>query len=374
MDTRIRIIAEAITKDAENSLKRLADLEKDLQEETTKAGDATKKQETQLDTLNQTATKSNNTFSNLGKTMLALFAVDKLIDYSKQLVSLMGDTDKYRTALKNVSDTNAEYEKSITFLTTISSKYGQNVNELTKSYTAFIASSKSSNLPLEERQRIYASIIKAGSALKLSNDDVDGSLRAISQMFSKSKVSAEELSQQLGERLPGSLGALAKGMKMSEKDLLKMIENGDVLAKDVLPILATEFEKMYGDKAQSNLKTIGGAWNVFVNNFIEGLQDFNKSSLFIETISGWILSAANSLKVFIGWIRDAFTIGTQYNTVLNKWYDYYEVLSDAIIKIVSAGWDLIKSIASITSNILGAGDASLTFKKVIDYLIIGVKT
>ncbi len=373
MDTRIRIIAEAITKDAENSLKRLADLEKELQDETIKAGDATKKQETHLNTLNDTASKSNNTFSNLGKTMLALFAVDKLIDYSKQLVTLMGDTDKYRIALQNVSASQKEYEKSIAFLSKLSSDYGQNVNLLTQSYTSFIASSKSSNLSLEARQKIYESIIKAGSSLKLSNEGIEGSLRAVSQMFSKGNVSAEELRGQLGERLPGAFGIMAKSMGVSEKQLNKMLEQGEVLAKDVLPKFAEELEKLYGDKAQSNLKTIGGAWNVFVNNFIEGLQDFNKSSLFIETISGWILSAANSLKVFIGWIKEAFTIGTQYNTVLNKWYDYYEVIYDAISKIVVAGWDLIKSLGQIIANIVGAGDATLTFRKVVDYMIVGIK-
>jgi len=379
-DVRIRIIADAITKDAENNLKRLANLESELMAETNNANEAQKKQNATIDQTSKelskvesTGGKTTSMFSNMGKTLLAVFAVDKIIDYSKQLVTLMGDTDKYRVALMNVSETNKDYEKSIAFLSKLSNDYGQNVNLLTQSYTSFIASSKSSNLSLDARQKIYESIIKAGSALKLSNDGISGSLTAVSQMFSKGNVSAEELRGQLGERLPGAFGIMAKSMGVSEKQLNKMLEQGDVLAKDVLPKFAEELEKMYGDKAQSNLKTIGGAWNVFVNNFIEGLQDFNKSSSFIETISEWILSAANSLKVFIGWIKEAFTIGTQYNTVLNKWYDYYEVIYTAISNIVGAGWDLIKSLGQIIANIVGAGDATLTFKKVVDYAIVGIK-
>jgi len=427
-DVRIRIIADAITKDAANALSSLVQLEQDLKRETDALNEAQKRntnttvggtnqqigivknlqneiqrltklrdeandttsitsynrqlslQEAELKKLtttrqrdNDEVKKSDSMFSSLGKTLLAVFAVDKIIDYSKQLVTLMGDTDKYRVALMNVSETNKDYEKSIAFLSKLSSDYGQNVNLLTQSYTSFIASSKSSNISLEGRQKIYESIIKAGSALKLSNEGISGSLTAVSQMFSKGNVSAEELRGQLGERLPGAFGIMAKSMGVSEKQLNKMLEQGDVLAKDVLPKFAEELEKLYGDKAQSNLKTIGGAWNVFVNNFIEGLQDFNKSSLFIETISGWILSAANSLKVFIGWIKEAFTIGTQYNTVLNKMYDYFEIVYDAISKVVVAGWDLIKSLGQIISNIVGAGDATLTFKKVIDYMITGIK-
>ena len=381
MDARIRIIAEAITKDAENNLKRLADLENQLVNETNNANEAQKKQNStisqtskELSNVETQGGKTNSMFSSLGKTLLAVFAVDKIIDYSKQLITLMGDTDKYRIALMNVSTSQKEYEKSLTFISKLSNDYGQNVNLLTQSYTSFIASSKSSNLTLDQRQKIYESIIKSGSALKLSNDGIEGSLRAVSQMFSKGNVSAEELRGQLGERLPGAFGIMAKAIGVTEPQLNKMLENGEVMAKDVLPKFAEELEKLYGDKAQSNLKTIGGAWNVFVNNFIEGLQDFNKSSLFIETISVWILSAANSLKIFIGWIKEAFTIGTKYNEVLNKWFDYYEVLYTAISNIVGAGWDLIKSLGQIISNILGAGDATLTFKKIVDYMVIAIKT
>ena len=373
MDTRIRIIAEAITKDAENNLKRLADLERELQGETTKASDAAKKQETNLNSLNDTGAKTNTMFRNIGATMIGLFAIDKIIDYSKQLITLMGDTDKYRIALMNVSTSQKEYEKSIEFISKLSKDYGQNVNILTQAYTNFIASSNSTNLSLKQRQDIYASIIKAGSALKLSNDSIEGSLRAVSQMFSKGNIQAEELRGQLGERLPGSFGIMAKALGVNEKQLNKMLEQGEVLAEDALPKFAKALEEVYGDKAQSNLKTIGGAWNVFVNNFIEGLQDFNKSSLFIETISTWILAAANGFKNFIGVIKEAFTIGTEYNTVLNTMFDYYEIVWGAIKNVGGALWDLIKTLGQVIFNITGAGNASKFLQYWVDVVSYAIK-
>lgn len=373
MDTRIRIIAEAITKDAENNLKRLADLERELQGETTKASDAAKKQETNLNSLNDTGSKTNTMFRNIGATMIGLFAVDKIIDYTKQMIGLMAETDKLRIALSNVVKNNKDYENSLKFLTDLSQKYGQNVNILTQAYTNFIASSNSTNLSLKQRQDIYASIIKAGSALKLSNDSIEGSLRAVSQMFSKGNVSAEELRGQLGERLPGAFGIMAKALGVNEKQLNKMLEQGQVLAEDALPKFAKALEEVYGDKAQSNLKTIGGAWNVFVNNFIEGLQDFNKSSLFIETISKWILSAANGFKNFIDVIKEAFTIGTQYNNVLNTMFDYYEIVWGAIKNVGGALWDLIETLADVIFNITGAGNASKFLQYWVDVVSYAIK-
>ncbi|MBK9511255.1 MAG: hypothetical protein IPO04_18280 [Cytophagaceae bacterium] len=70
-------------------------------------------------------------FRNIGATMIGLFAVDKIIDYTKQMIGLMAETDKLRIALSNVVKNNKDYENSLKFLTDLSQKYGQNVNILT---------------------------------------------------------------------------------------------------------------------------------------------------------------------------------------------------------------------------------------------------
>lgn len=134
MDTRIRIIAEAITKDAENSLKRLADLEKDLIDETDKAGQATKKQETHLNSLNDTASKSNTMFANLGKTMIGLFAVDKILQYSMEVFNLTAKFEQYNTTLKNMFQSQDVATKAMTMIKNEAAKTNWSVDQLTDSF------------------------------------------------------------------------------------------------------------------------------------------------------------------------------------------------------------------------------------------------
>ena len=64
----------------------------------------------------------------------------------------------------------------------------------------------------ENTRKIFVSLSEAGTALGLSNEDLNGSLYAISQMMSKGKVQAEELRGQLGERLPGAFNMAAEAL------------------------------------------------------------------------------------------------------------------------------------------------------------------
>lgn len=202
-------------------------------------------------------------------------------------------------ALKNVMGTQERYNQSFAFLSELSRNYGQDLTVLVDTYKGFIASSESSNLSLEARNKIYQSVIKSGSSLALSNDQIQGSLLAISQMFSKGTVSAEELRGQLGERLPGAFVIMAKSMGVSEQQLGKMMQKGEVMAKDVLPKFAEELEKTFGANASKNLETIGGAWNVLQTEIALYINEANKGGAITKQIAGAISFLAKNIDTIV---------------------------------------------------------------------------
>jgi len=79
----------------------------------------------------------------------------------------------------------------------------------------------------------------AGSA-----DDVKSAITAMVQIYSKGKVSAEELSGQLGERFPGAVTKFAKANDISTQSLQKALKDGtvglDMLSK-FIESLGTEY-------------------------------------------------------------------------------------------------------------------------------------
>ena len=89
---------------------------------------------------------------------------------------------------------------------------------------------------------------KAIKATKGSAEDVRGGLTALVQMFSKGKISAEELSGQLGERFPAAVTAFAEANGISTQELQKMLKNGEVGLDKLVNFLQFAVKK-YSDGA-----------------------------------------------------------------------------------------------------------------------------
>jgi tape measure domain-containing protein len=74
---------------------------------------------------------------------------------------------------------------------------------------------------VSDAELVFKNVTSAIKATGGSAEDVDGAITAMVQVFSKGKVSAEEISGQLGERLPGAVTKFAKANNMTLPELQK---------------------------------------------------------------------------------------------------------------------------------------------------------
>jgi tape measure domain-containing protein len=280
-----------------------------------------------------------------------------VFDGIKWLFDTQVNLDSLNLALKNVSGSAVEYGENLEFLQRISKSYGQDILVLMDTYKGFIASTQSSNLSLFERKRIYESVIKAGSALALSNDNIKGSLLAISQMFSKGTVSAEELRQQLGERLPGAFGIMADSMGVTEAELGKLMKEGKVLADEVMPAFATELEIAFGSKANARLRTIGGAFNVLKTEVISYFDNVQKGTSFNENLARVLLLISRNIKPIISFLGTLLQIWISYNAVIKVSLLYNDLMSSSFVKGIKNGKGFAGVLDSIKNSALGLGNA-----------------
>lgn len=257
-----------------------------------------------------------------------------VFDGIRALIDTQVKLDSLNLALKNVSGSTKEYQANFAFLRTIANKYGQDLIGLIDSYKNFISASESSNLSLEQRKMIYESVIKAGSALALSNDNVKGSLLAISQMFSKGTVSAEELRQQLAERLPGAFKMMADSMGVSETELNKLMKDGKVLADEVLPRFAIVLERSTGKNAEERLKTLGGAWNVLKNNITLYFDEAQKNVSVNKTLAYVLLNTGKSIGVLIDNVRQLATAFIAFKALMIANSIRISILNEGFITLI----------------------------------------
>ena len=279
----------------------------------------------------------------LGLAFGAFEGVRYLIDSQVKLDSLS-------LSLKNVSSNSIEYGKNVEFLRRISKDYGQDLLNITESYKNFIASTDNSNLSIEERRRIFETMIKAGSSLALSNDDVAGTLRAVQQMFSKGTVQAEELRQQLGDRLPGAFSLMAKAMGVTEEVLNDMLKKGLVLTDDVMPRFATEVDKSMGANARERVNTLGGSWNNLKNEVLLYFNEAQSGYDINRTLADSINFVANNIKEIIGFLTGAIKLWASYKLVIISSQLANKLLANSFLDLAKSG----KATATIADTIKNA--------------------
>lgn len=152
-----------------------------------------------------------------------------------------GAIDAYKTrqqAMIKISQVVGNNQEALNsewqYMIGLADKLGINLKDLSQGYTAFAVAAKSTGLTLAQTKYIFESITKTGRVFHLSADDMQGIFRAMQQMLSKGQVYAEELTGQLGERLPGAVALFAKGMNMTTQELLKAMQNGEISSQAVI--------------------------------------------------------------------------------------------------------------------------------------------
>ena len=157
--------------------------------------------------------------------------------------------------------------REFTFIRDTSDRLGLSLGDTAKQYQSFLAASRGTALQGKDTRDIFVAVSSAMGALGKGGEETGRALTAVQQMMSKGKVSAEEMTGQLGEALPGALGMSAKAMGMTQAALLKLMGDGKLMASDLLPKLAKELQATYGDAAakaanglQANLNRLSTAW------------------------------------------------------------------------------------------------------------------
>lgn len=155
-----------------------------------------------------------------------------------KIASYVGESTEAQTA---------EWE----YLIGISNKLGLSISDTAQAYTKFAVSANSVGVSLQETKYVFEAVAKASRAYGLGTDDINGVFRALEQMYSKGQVYAEELRQQLGERLPGAVSIFAQGMGVSVAEMNKRLEQGLVATGDEMANFARRLGELTSAGAEA---------------------------------------------------------------------------------------------------------------------------
>ncbi|MBB5277787.1 tape measure domain-containing protein [Rhizobium rosettiformans] len=179
---------------------------------------------------------------------------------------------RFETAMGVASKTAIEQQSSMNFAAEAADKYGMSLVGIREEYGKFYTSARLAGQSVENTQFVFESM---SGAMRVMGVDAMGqarSFKALTQMFSKGAVMAEELRQQLGEQLPAAFPLMQEALSehLGKKvDLSKMLELGQV-SDDAVVLLAKKMAEVFGpqiiaalDRADTKIGQLQNSWTKF---------------------------------------------------------------------------------------------------------------
>ncbi|EOK4498708.1 tape measure protein [Escherichia coli] len=305
--------------------------------------------QTKTTSINNTSDAFNNLASNAIKLSGAFYSVMGALNAYKAIMNAGLKRDSAQRAAKFVlGDKASEAE---TFIRGLADKTGLNISEGLSSYAKFAAGAQGS-MSQEQTQELFGNATAMSRLMGLSNDELNGILKAFEQMASKGKIQAEELRGQLGDRMAGAFKLFAEALGMTATELDKAMKDGKVLSADTLPKVAKQMGLMI-DKAggwaevakstQTALGKLANNWDDTMVKIFSGSQD--ELNGFLSSLSNLLSEMGMSSSIAgdaIGGLIDMLKAGVDdirvFNNTIEGWIlqtkKFYYSLDDTKRKLL----------------------------------------
>ena len=257
--------------------KKIARLEVDLAANTAKF----------MESMNRAAKSVKKTSdkikSSLGQAQLAIggFFTSQGVG---ELVRFATTYESVERTFAAVAHSSKEAGEQMRFATSLAKRFKLEIESTIVGFSGFFAASRNTSLTLKEMQSVFSSVVKTTAVLGTTADETKGIFKALEQILSKGKVSAEELRGQLGERLKGSFDIAARAIGVTKSELDKLLQLGALQSDRFILAFGEELEKTYGSKVQSALDGTQAKVNEFKNSIFQ-LQKQMTSSGFVNAIT-----------------------------------------------------------------------------------------
>ncbi len=242
--------------------------------------------------------------------------------------------------------------------------------ETSKSYVKFAAAGVKSGASIAEVREIFESFAETGRVLNLTPDQINGIFNALAQSFSKGKIQAEELRQQIGERLPGAFAFAQEALKNVFPDLNKALEQGQVGAENLL-LIAQSVRQAAQSGLTPALKSLDAEQQRFNNSVLEFKRQIAEAGFadayidLLKQLTAFFRSQdGKEFARSLGEVTAAFVRGV---SVLVDWRKEIELVAIVIGALVAGRLiaNLGASVSALTAALAGARIAAAVLTPVV---------
>lgn len=297
----------------------------------------------------------------------AFVGINAAIDLAKGSLEVVLTNQRILNGLTAVFDGNSERARvEFEYLKQASLTLGVNFDTAAKGYAKFAIGAKTAGFTIEETRFVFERLSLAARNAGLSNEEYEGTLKAVEQMMSKGVIQAEELKGQLGDRLPGAVGLLAQSMGKTIPELLKMMEQGGVVSQYVLN-LARQAGETFGKTTAGAAADLQKAIND-QDNAARAFKEALAESGFVQAYTQFLTELAAVLrspegKKFAQELSALFGAVTDVMRVLINNLDLVKIGFEVLIGIGALAW-FNKVVLSLRALAATAGVAGVSMSSI----------
>ena len=246
----------------------------------------------------------------------------------------------------------ADTQQARMFAASFAHQIGQNYTDTMKQYSNFAAGAQPT-LGFQGTQEFYKNAAMFARIRGASDEDLKGIMVAFQQMASKGKIQAEELRGQLGDRLAGAVQLFSDAIGKTPQELDKLMQDGKLLAKDVLPQVSEKMRELVeaaggmnavSKQTATSMGQAKAMWDntlvALFNNSSEGISQLSNSvAMFLQgslgtaealgTGIGYLLKGAGNLLDFVTDIM--YRTSSLYYSAM-AWYKDLDTSQQKLIK------------------------------------------
>ena len=241
----------------------------------------------------------------------------------------------------------------------------------------FFMASRDSGIKMNQAQFTFEQFSGLGGLMGVDKETQAGIMKALTQMFAKGKVQAEELRGQLGDRMPQAVSLFTKALGVTSAEFEKMLKDGKVTS-DVILQAGQQIEKTYGKQMQKAFSTLTSEQNRLSNSFQNWLRLINDAGVaenfkqlvieltqFFKSDTGkeWAMRIAEGLNVVINGLRWCVKNANLLITVFGALFAMFAIQAVAAVAIgfmrLAASMNFVKKAAK------GALEYLLKFARVL---------
>ncbi len=289
--------------------------------------------------LNRNVSNTQNSLRGLAGLVTKAFIINEVVQFGKDVINVTKRIEEVKNQLNFAAGSALQGAEDFDWVRQKSHELGLESLSTAKAFARMNAAAKDTKYAGQGVKDIFEGASMAATVLHLSADETEGTLYALQQMMSKSKISAEELNRQLGNRMPGAVKIFANAMGMSAEQFMKMMKDGNALSSEVLPKVAAYMKNEFSSgvaaaresiqvqtvlmqNAFTELKaSLGEIFTPLIKGVTHVLQGLKGLGEFIKTHKSEVLAMATAVGVFTAayYIHMAATKGLiVLQTILNS--------------------------------------------------------